>query len=384
MPESEITAHDVSTERSVRIRWRDGVISAIDAATEAPRDLWVAPPLLDLQINGYGGIDFQQDGVSHDELLHAVQKIQAAGCTRFLLTLISDHWPTMLRRLDHFRKLRSPSEYLRRAIAGWHIEGPFLSAEPGFCGAHDPTVMLDPKSEYIDQLRQITGDDPLLLTLAPERSEAISAISHAVSLGIKVSLGHTNAPRKRLGQALKAGASAFTHLGNGCPRQIARDDNILWRMFETPGFTVSLIPDAIHVSPALFRLAHKLIGPASIYYVSDAMSAAGAPPGRYKLARLELEVGDDQIVRLPGSANFAGSALEPIDGIFRAAHMLDCSWCEVWPNFSEIPARLMNFEHGLKVGGRADFCVLAVAPPNQLESLEVYFGGEPIAQMSGN
>jgi len=378
MPENELTAHDVASGRPVRIRWEHGGIESIEAVSEAPRDLWVAPPLLDLQINGYGGIDFQQDDLTPDDLLQAVTKIQSAGCTRFLLTLISDHWPVMLRRLDHFRTLRAQSGQLRTAIAGWHIEGPFLSAQPGFCGAHDPSVMLDPKSEYIDALRELTANDPVLLTLAPERADAISVISRAVSLGIKVSLGHTNAPRKRLIQALKASATGFTHLGNGCPKQLDRHDNILWRIFETPGFTVSLIPDMIHVAPVLFRLVHNLIGAASIYYVSDAMAAAGAPPGKYKLARLELEVGDDQIVRLPGSANFAGSALEPIDGIFRAAEMLNCPWREVWPNFSEIPARFMNFDHGLKVGGPADFCVLGVTPPNQLESLEVYVGGEPI------
>jgi len=112
--------------------------------------------------------------------------------------------------------------------------------------------------------------------------------------------------------------------------------------------------------------------------VSDAMAAAGAPPGRYKLARLEVEVGDDQIVRLPGSPNFAGSALQPIDGVFRAAEMLDWDWREVWSHYSEVPARLMDIENSLKVGGPADFCLLSVAQPNQLQSLAVYVQGELI------
>jgi len=277
--------------------------------------------------------------------------------------------------LDHVRKLRSKSKELQRAIVGWHIEGPFLSDEPGFCGAHDPKVMIDPKPEMIDALRKVAPDDRLLLTIAPERLDAVLAISHAASLGIRVSLGHTNAPRKRLVQAQKAGASGFTHLGNGCPKMLDRHDNILWRIFETPAFFVGLIPDMIHVSPALFRLAHKLIGPESIYYVSDAMSAAGAGPGKYKLGRLELEVGKDQIVRLPGSPNFAGSALAPIDGVFRAAEMLNCEWREVWRNFSELPARFLGLDHGLKVGGVADFCLIEVAPPNQVRSLQTYAAG---------
>src|SRR5256886_5679973 len=88
-------------------------------------------------------------------------------------------------------------------------------------------------------------------------------------------------------------ASAFTHLGNGCPRELDRHDNILWRVFETPGLTVSLIPDSIHVSPAPFRLFHREL--ASICYTTDAMSAAGAPPGLYKIGSLEVEVGPDLI-----------------------------------------------------------------------------------------
>jgi N-acetylglucosamine-6-phosphate deacetylase len=340
----------------------------------------VAPPLVDLQINGYGGVDFQQDNLALDDLLRATRKLQAAGCASYLLTLITDEWPRLMARLRHLRNLRSQSVELQKAIIGWHIEGPFLSPEPGFCGAHNPAVMCDPLPKHIHELRRIICSDPVLLTLAPERLEAIAAISLAVSLGMKVSLGHTNAPRKRLEQAVMAGATGFTHLGNGCPRDLDRHDNILWRVFETPGMTVGLIPDMIHVSPALFRLVHRIAGSASVYYTTDAMSAAGAPPGRYKLANLELQVGEDQIVRLPGKPNFAGSALQPIDGIFRAATMLHCSWQEVWPHFSEVPAGFVGLEQGIKVGRPADFCLLEITPPNQLESLRVFLSGEAIGQ----
>jgi N-acetylglucosamine-6-phosphate deacetylase len=100
------------------------------------------------------------------------------------------------------------------------------------------------------------------------------------------------------------------------------------------------------------------------------MSAAGAPPGKYSIGRLELEVGSDQIVRLPGSPNFAGSALRPIDGIFRAAEMLRCSWQEVWPRFSIAPARLMGWpETQLQVGQPATFCLLELSSPTQLASI---------------
>src|SRR5437764_1939567 len=143
--------------------------------------------------------------------------------------------------------------------------------------------MCDPPSEHIRELRRITEQDAVLLTIAPERNGAISAISLAVALGIKVSLGHTNAPQKTVLEAVRAGATGFTHLGNGCPRDLDRHDNILWRVFETPGLTIGLIADAIHVSAAPFRLIHRLIPRQSIYYTTDAMAAAGAPPGKYNI-----------------------------------------------------------------------------------------------------
>ena len=380
MSDGEIHARQYSTGEPIRLRWKDGKIVAIERAeASAPNNLWVAPGLVDLQINGFAGVDFQRDNLSQVELEGAVRGLLQAGCTRFLLTLITDKWEKMLARLQHYRKLRTQSPFLRSAIAGWHVEGPFLSDKPGFAGAHDASVMIDPTPEHMHELRKFAGDDLVLLTLAPERLEAIAAIALATSLGIKVSLGHTNAPHKRLLQAIKAGAVGFTHLGNGCPRELDRHDNILWRMFDAPGLRVSVIPDGFHVSAPLFRLIHRVLGANSIYYTTDAMAAAGASPGRYTIGRLEVDVAEDGIVRQPGSPLFAGSALEPVQGVFRAAEMLDCPWQESWSRLSDAPAELMGLDTGLKVGQQATFCVLQATPENWLQSLKVYVDGEVAA-----
>jgi N-acetylglucosamine-6-phosphate deacetylase len=377
---SELIASHYQLGKPVRLRWEDGRITAIDAVSEVPpSNLWIAPPLLDLQVNGFAGVDFQSDDVSLADLERSVRALHASGCGSFFLTLISDEWGRLMSRLRRLRELRSKSPLLSRAIVGWHIEGPFLSAEPGFRGAHPPEVMCDPTPAHLEELRAVAGKELLMITLAPERLEAIAMVSLARELGMIVSLGHTNAPRKRLTQAQKAGATAFTHLGNGCPRDLDRADNILWRVFETPGFKVSLIPDAIHVSAPLFRIAHRLLPSDSIFYVSDAMAAADAGPGKYRIGRVEVEVGDDEIVRLPGSTNYAGSALRPIDGIFRAAEMLRCSWRDVWPNFSIIPASLAGLPSGLTAGAPADFCVLNVTEENVMDDIQIYLDGKQVA-----
>jgi N-acetylglucosamine-6-phosphate deacetylase len=235
--------------------------------------------------------------------------------------------------------------------------------------------MLDPSPERIRELRALTGRDALLLTIAPERPGALDAISLAVSLGCKVSLGHTDASAEIIRAAVQAGASGFTHVGNGCPRELDRHDNILWRVFDNYHLTVSLIPDGLHVSPALFRLVHKVMPSESIVYVSDAMAAAGAPPGRYTLGALELEVGSDEIVRQPGQNNFAGSALRQIDGIARAAAMLEVPWQEAWRRMSELPARFMGFNRALALGQPATFCLLGEDSSHQPAHLRFFARG---------
>jgi N-acetylglucosamine-6-phosphate deacetylase len=143
-------------------------------------------------------------------------------------------------------------------------------------------------------------------------------------------------------------------------------------VLETPGLTVSLIPDGHHVSPALFRLLHRELDPRSVIYTTDAMAAAGAKPGRFTLGSLVVEVGEDEIVRQPGRPNFAGSALRPVQGVFRAARMLGCPWQEAWRRFSEVPASFMGWDGLLRVGGSGGGCLLRMGPNNQLLDLQVW------------
>jgi N-acetylglucosamine-6-phosphate deacetylase len=319
---------------------------------------WLAPSLLDLQVNGYGGIDFQQQNLSEQALMVATESLKRDGCPRFLLTLTTSKWATLLSNLKHIKTLRDSNPILHESIAGWHIEGPFLSEESGYCGAHDTSVMEDPSPAKIQELKEITQTDPTLLTLAPERPGSMESIRQAARQGIRVSLGHTNAGKTSLLQAAEAGATGFTHLGNACPQQLDRHDNLLFRVLDSENWMTGIIPDGIHVSPALFRIFHKLIPTEQIYYTTDAMSAAGSAPGKYRIGKIEVEVGEDQVVRQPGQSNFAGSALKPYEGIMRAAKMRHLSWREVWQHFSEIPSHWMRLPTGLHAGAPSNFCIV--------------------------
>jgi len=338
--------------------WKaDGLQSLDPAPADAPTDLWIAPGLFDVQVNGYGGVDFQNDLTASD-LHRAAAALLRDGCPRTLLTLITCPWDHLLRKVTRLREMLAKDPTLRRAFPGWHIEGPFLSDQPGFSGAHNPRWMGDPTPEHIRQLKAVVENDPLLMTFAPERENSAAAIAEAVRCGFVVSFGHTDASAAQLQAAVDAGGRGFTHLGNGCPQKLDRHDNILWRVLDQPALVVGLIPDTHHVSPLLFRTLHRALGPDRIYWTTDAMAAAGAPEGDYTIGEIALHVGPDRVARNPATNTFAGSALEPIEGIRRGARMLGLRWQDVWDHFSLQPSRLMNLPGQLAPGSPAGFCLL--------------------------
>lgn len=341
-----------------KARWKDGELEDLEARNGSERaELWIAPGLLDVQVNGYAGVDFQRSCTAED-LIEAAQGLRRDGCWRALLTLITCDWNELIDKVAKLRRLVRADPLLSRTFPGWHIEGPFLSDAPGFRGAHNPRWMRNPTREDIQRLRKVAVSDPVLLTLAPEREGALEAVDEAVKRGMVVSFGHCNASAERLRTGVEAGGKGYTHLGNGCPQTLDRYDNIVLRVIDTPGLIAGLIPDGHHLSPMLFRTLHRALGSSRIYWTTDAMAAAGAPPGAYSLGEIELFVGEDQIVRNPNTGSFAGSALSPIDGIRRGAEMLGCEWRSSWRFFSEHPAWLMNLRNDLTPRSAAGFCLL--------------------------
>jgi N-acetylglucosamine-6-phosphate deacetylase len=384
MSDGQVSAWHFKSCEPVTMSWRGGKITAIEPAKiDPPRNTWLAPSLVELQVNGYGGIAYHKDDITAEELLRSVSRLARDGCGHVLITLTTRPWGDLMAQLRRVKKLREETPALKAAIAGWHIEGPFMSPEPGFVGAHKPDWMVSPTPENIHELREITQGDPVLLTVAPERPGVLDAVKLATSLGIVISLGHTNAPKDVIDAAIAAGAQAFTHLGNGMPQAIDRHDNILWRVFDSPALTSGLIPDTIHVSPTLFRAIHRARDPKKIYYTTDAVSPAGMPPGRYTLGisnKREFDVGPDQVVREPGKTNFAGSAARPMEVLFRAAQMLGCTWQEAWERYSTQPARLMNIDAGLTPGRPASFCILEMPEPLN-GTYSSYILGEKVATL---
>lgn len=340
------------------------------------------PLIFDPQINGYAGVDFQDPNLVEDEALHAIQLMKMDGFGSFFWTLITDDWGCILQKIRKIQKWRCKHPKEWDIMAGWHIEGPFLSAEPGFRGAHPERHMRDPNQSDLYELKYATGGDPALITLAPERNGSLEFIDLARNLGFRVSIGHCNPTILQHKDARECGASGFTHLGNGCPALLDRKHNNIWTVLDEGGLRIGLIPDGFHVAPALFRLIRKAYSKDVIYLTTDAMSAAGVGAGRYQLGGLEVEVGEDQVVRMPGTQQFAGSALKPMDGVFRAASMWKMNPIQVWPHLTDIPGRWLGVDTWKLFRNEEAYCNIDVKY-NAEEILEgmcvkVFRGGEEV------
>ncbi len=274
----------------------------------------LGPAFFDPQVNGYAGIDFQDPDLTCEALEHAVNEIHRAGCSHFLLTLITSSPELLEERFRRIGGFLDTSPHLSETILGFHLEGPFISNEPGFHGAHPKHHIRSPNLPLFERWQKASGGRIRMVTLAPEWPGSIEFIRSLSSQGVFVSLGHTNASLETLSEAAAAGARLFTHLGNGSPGSIPRHDNIFQRVLATSGLIASLIPDGIHIPPFAFGNMVRALGPGRVVFTTDAMSAAGSPPGEYWIGEMLVQVGEDRAVRLPDRSGLAGSSLNAVEG----------------------------------------------------------------------
>lgn len=265
--------------------------------------------LIDLQVNGFAGVDFQQDDIPLPALEHAMRALRRHRTSRILYTLITARIDTLCRRLAYIESLRARSPLLREMIAGYHLEGPWLSPEPGYHGAHNPTFMTPARIPDADRLIDASAGNIRLVTIAPESDGADALTAHLVSRGVCVSAGHCNASEDDIDRAISAGLTLCTHLGNAVPALLHRHDNVVQRLLARDELTAVFIPDGIHLPIGVLRNFVRAKPPGKVLFTTDCMAAAGSTPGRYTLGRHTLAVDADGIVREPGRETFAGSSL---------------------------------------------------------------------------
>lgn len=292
------------------VRVRDGRVVEVGAGRPSGSDHvqelvggLLTPGLVDIQINGAVGVDFAE--VTPEGLGTVAEWLPSTGVTRFLPTLITAPVPTIVAQA---RALLAAERPTRGAVPlGVHLEGPFLSSVRH--GVHNPALMADPDPELVEEIL----DDPVvaprlrLLTLAPERTGALAAIKRLASSGVLVSVGHTDATAAQTRAAADAGARMITHLFNAQRGLGHREPGVPGAAFADDRFTLGLIADLAHVAPDVCRLVFA-VAARRVALVTDAVAAAGMPPGRYQLGGEDVLLTDDGVPRSP-DGTIAGSAL---------------------------------------------------------------------------
>jgi len=273
-------------------------------------DFFSTSSLFDLQVNGYAGVDFQQAGLSARDLARAVAALRVRRTGRILLTLITDRVDRLCSKLGQIERIRRRHPAVAATVVGYHLEGPWLLPRPGFSGAHDARLMRRPRVPDFERLWDASGGNIRLVTLAPELPGAPEFVHHVAACGVRVAIGHSDAGEKAIDEAIAAGLTLCTHLGNGVPLHLPRHDNVVQRLLARDELYAAFIPDGLHLPPPVLKNFVRAKPAGRVLFTTDCMAAAAAPPGRYRLGGLRVAVGPDGIVRQPGQPGaFAGSSL---------------------------------------------------------------------------
>jgi len=287
-----------------------GMIQSAGPTTELPADLegdFVAPALVDIQINGGHGVSFTSAALTAEEVAKVARVCHGHGIGQFCPTVITASSETICHALATLARACEDDPLVAAAVPGFHLEGPFLSPEDGPRGAHPKEHVRPANLEEFHRFQDAAGGRILLVTLAPEVPGAMVLIEDLVRRGIRVAVGHSAASPAVIRDAVLAGTTMSTHLGNGCARMQSRHDNLLWEQLACDDLTASIISDGHHLPWSLVRCILRCKGPRRVVVTSDASPLAGLPPGKYRPWGNEVEVLPEGKIVLTSQGVLAGS-----------------------------------------------------------------------------
>jgi len=214
---------------------------------------WIAPGLVDLQVNGCGGREFNSADLTSDDVAAVIRWMDRFGVTRFCPTLTTERFEVLQGALRVIAAACDGSAEIARRMAGIHLEGPYLSSEDGPRGAHPREYCRRPDWDEFQRLQEAAGGRIRLLTMAVEFDEAPAFIRRAANSGVVVAIGHTAANSDQIRAAVDAGARMSTHLGNGAHPMIHRHSNYIWDQLAEDRLVAGLICDGYHLPPAVVK-----------------------------------------------------------------------------------------------------------------------------------
>ncbi len=316
----------------------------------------LAPAMLDIHVHGAANHDVMESTAS----AAAVAAFLATrGVGAFLPTTVTAPMDQTLHALEGLASLieeadrpDQPAPGQGAQPLGIHIEGPFLSHAKR--GVHPAESLQPPSIQLFDRMWQAARGTIRLMTIAPELPGALELIAHAAALGVRVSLGHSDATAVQARSGIAAGARSATHTFNAMRGLDHREPGMLGVVLDAEELFAEIISDGIHVDPVAIRLYWKAKGPARAILVTDSLSAAGMPDGRYRLGEMDVEVVNG---RCTHNGVLAGSVLTLDRAVRNFTGFTHAPLATVTQLASRNPAALLGVErtHGvIAVGRRAD------------------------------
>jgi len=391
----KVTGLDVSSGAFVEVSF-DSAINVVDHLIRPLSDgVFIAPGWIDLQVNGFAGVDYNSAASSHEQIALSLRALFACGVTRFFPTVITGSPENMNAAL---RNLASAKESIEQgaAMEAFHLEGPYISPDDGPRGAHPARWVRPPDLDEFHRFQDAARGNIRLVTLSPEWPQAPRFIQKIVEQGVVASIGHTRASASQIADAVSAGATLSTHLGNGADAVLPRHPNYLWDQLAEDRLAASFIVDGFHLPPSFLNVALRAKGLERSLLVTDAVMPAGCAPGRYRLGEVDVELHDDGSVRLAkggsegdeggskgaGVSRLAGSALRMDRAIANVMRIARLSLREAVTLATRNPARVGRVpsrQRGLNPGERADLVRFRLdVAGRQLQILETFLNGRQV------
>jgi N-acetylglucosamine-6-phosphate deacetylase len=372
-----VVARDFRDASWVELDLRDGYIDGVQLLDHPrgadPEDDWVAPAFWDIQSNGRWGHSFSSPEITIDQVASIIRAQAPMGTARLCPTLITapvDHLVHGVRTIAAACQ-RYPDVADR--VIGIHLEGPFISEQEGYRGAHPAGSVIDPDWDLFLKIQDASGGRIVLITLAPERAGAIDFIRRATSAGVVVAIGHTAAVGATIRTAIDAGALLSTHLGNGIVSQLPRHPNAIWTQAASKTLMASFIADGHHLDLEALRVLALAKGPAQTLLISDASPLAGLPPGDYG----EWSVDPSGKIVVAGTPYLAGSNLGLEVGLRNLLCATDWTFEQAIASVTTNPARLLGRPMPrLSASEPADLIIYRWAEPRRFALRRVCIGGQ--------
>ena len=340
----------------------DAALLAVDELLRPePTTAFLAPGFIDLQVNGFAGVDYNDPASSHESIARSIQKMFTTGVTRFLATIITGSEERITGAIKNLvaAKHAFAAAHLpeAEALAGLHIEGPHLSPEDGPRGAHPLEHIRPPSVAEFNRWQQVADGAIRLVTVSPEWPAAPSYISAVARQGVVASIGHTKANGDQIKAAVDAGATMSTHLGNAAHATLHKTQNYIWDQLADERLTASFIVDGIHIPRVFVHSAMRAKGFERSVLVTDAVMPAMCEPGPYQLGQVAVELLANGSVVLRGGNRLAGSAVRMNQAVGNtvklAAISLQQAITMATTNAARV-GRIAGRQRGLVPGEKAD------------------------------